>query len=90
MATPKYTPGQQLYTIKAGRLLPFVPVTVLPAHTQGNWPDTWYHGHTGTGLVLTVKETEAFASPYDAIDHHQTAFIEEMARLHAQAKEMNP
>lgn len=87
MATPKYTEGQQLYTIKAGYLLPFVPVQVLPA---GQWPDTWYHGPTGTGLVLTVKESEAFASPYDAIDHHQTAFIQEMARLHAQAKEMNP
>ena len=77
----KYTYGQQLYTIKAARLLPFVPVEIQTWHQE-----IWYKGPTGTGLVLTVKQSEAFDTAQGAIEHYQTQFIADMKSLHEQAK----
>jgi hypothetical protein len=81
----KYTYGQQLYTIKAARLLPFVPVKIETWHQE-----IWYQGPTGTGLVLTIKQTEAFDTPAAAIEHYQTSFIEAMKSLHEQAQSFTP
>lgn len=85
MSTQKYIYGQQLYTIKAATILPFVPVTILNWHGE-----IWYQGPTGSGLVLTVKQSVAFDSAQGAVDHYQTQFIADMKSLYEQAKALNP